>query len=376
MRNWLIAGALMAAASTLSPQIIPPGSFNQTPGVGQQALVLPALSVGEVSFVETGKLTLSLGPDLTAATSVLLIAKQKVPAVSFYVTLRRSAGQVPCAGSVTTLTGATALMPEQKVSLPIEVTGCGATSVEGVIGILGSSGQAHEREIALTRTGSRHLSWDAGLSLGLALLLTAASAVVARLHGHKMGDVIGDASWDFSSSWASNITAFATAFAFVTQLSVFPVKPFTASRSEYMFISLFAAALVALAPAVQRAAGSADVTAAAGVPAVTTHGLVGGFLLASTFTLWGAFLQFGTQLLILDELAGSATVSLVIANSVRSVIVLSCLGLAVYGVRAMLTRIGGNASRSAAPSGAMNLAAFQNPALTAAQAQARKIAVL
>lgn len=370
-----MAPVLMAAAVTLSPQIIPPFSTGSGVAGGQPAVAVP-VAAAPANFASTDTLTLALGPDLTAQASVDVVPTDNISAVSFYVKLARSANHVPCAGTVALLGGIAALTKGQQGSVPIEITGCAAEEVEGVIGITGSLGAQRERKIVLTRAGSCLLTANTGLSLALALLLAVAAGIIARLHGHKLSDAIGDASWDFSSSWASNVTAFATVFAFVTQLTVFPVKPSIASRSEYAFLAAFALALVALAPAVQRAAGSEQVVVPAAVPAVVRHSLVGGFLLGGTFTLWGAFLQFGTQFLILEELDRAVSVSKATVNSVRAVIVLSLLGIAVYGLRTMLTTIAGNASRSATPKAVMNLAVFRNATVPPATARARKIAVL
>src|SRR5262249_19076236 len=149
------------------------------------------------------------------------------------------------------------------------------------------------------------VKWSLGLAASLALLALA----IVRMHGHKIGDTIGNATWDFSNSWASNVTAFSAVFVFLTQLTTFPAKPFMATRTEYAFLAALSVALAAAAPVVQRVAGSNGVvTSAAGEPAASTCGLVGGFLLACAFTLWGAFLQMGVEFLVLAELMRSVTV--------------------------------------------------------------------
>src|SRR5258708_2371573 len=102
-----------------------------------------------MNFVSLSPMSLALKPDLTASTYAIVTSKTNVPAVTFYLKLKRSADQIPCAGTVTTLTGGTAIGGGRDVYLPIEVTGCAVSRAEGVIGIMGSSGADHERPIVL-----------------------------------------------------------------------------------------------------------------------------------------------------------------------------------------------------------------------------------
>jgi hypothetical protein len=387
MKSWLIA-SLAVAAGMLWSQPIHPGSLDRgvttavvAPGTVLTAAlaVASARDIGDVNFVSLSPMILAINPDFTASTYAIVTSKTNVPAVTFYLKLKRSADQIPCAGTVTTLTGGTAIGGGSEVYLPIEVTGCAVSKAEGVIGIMGSSGAVHERPIVLTRSESPSLQSAVLASLGLAVFLVVVAGWIMRIHGHKLGDPIGNASWDFSSSWASNVTAFAAAFSFITQLSVFPAKPSIGSRSEYVFLATFCLALAALAPAVQRAAGSTIVTATDGDAAAIstqTHGLVGGFLLACMFTLWAAFLQMGTQLLVLKELSMAVSVSSTVIHVTFAVIVFCWVGLVIYGIRTMLATVAGNAVKSAPPTGSLKFTMFQNPSPLTRDVVNRKIPVL
>ena len=111
MRLGGIAALLLVAASIASPQIIPTGSLdNGGPGAaGPLLTAAPALPVGDVTFVSPTALELEVGPDMTAATYIQVEAKDNVAALGFYVSLKRSADQAPCSGTVATLSGATAI---------------------------------------------------------------------------------------------------------------------------------------------------------------------------------------------------------------------------------------------------------------------------
>lgn len=383
MRAWLLAPFAMAAAGALSSQIIVPGSLDRAAplatipavpggGAGTAALALAAArDIGEVNFVSLAPMAISLKPDLTASTYAVITSKAPLPAVSFYIVLKRMPGHSPCAGGVTTLTGGTAIDKNVSVYVPIEITGCAAGTTEGVLGIMGSSGARHERAIVLTRSESPLLRWCVLASLLAAVVLVVAVVVVMLGYGHKPGDPIGDTTWDLSASWVSNVTAFGAAFAFLAQLSVFPAKPSVGSRSEYMFLTAFALALTALAPVVQRAVGPA-ITG----PAAPKHGMVGGFLLACAFTLWGAFLQAGTQLLVLHELSSSVTVSPTAIRAAFVLIVVGCAGLAIYGIRSMLLTIAQNGAKTDTPAGGASRNLFQTPSPQLADALSHTIPVL
>ena len=248
--------------------------------------------------------------------------------------------------------------------------------MEGVIGIRGSSAQVHERPIFLKRSASTLVRVNLGLSAGLALALVVGAWRLSRLHGYALADVIGDASWIFSSSWASNITAFGALLGFVTQLSVFPARPAEASRFTYMFLASLALALVAFAPAVQRATASESSVDNKVHAKRALHSTIGGFLCACLFTMWGALLQVGTQLLVLRELSRAVTVDSTVLWAACALLVVVASGLSLYSLRTMLATIAENAAKSAPPTGTIRMTMFRRTAPPADNAAARKIPVL
>src|SRR5262249_19325347 len=145
-----------------------------------------AADIGNVNFRDTQRLTIELRPDLTGATYVVIRSPRAVPAVAFYVNLKRSSDETPCAGSVTALSISTVVDHDKDIYVPIEVSGCASARSEGILGILGSTGTNHEREIVLKRTESPPLRWAILSSLCAAILLTALCGVVAWVFGHRL----------------------------------------------------------------------------------------------------------------------------------------------------------------------------------------------
>jgi len=374
----LLASLLLPAAQS---QIIPTGSLMTiiTGGAVASSPALPSIppgSVGNINFAKTDQIKITLRPDQTASRFVDVISDDDKPAASiqFYLNLTRNSGSKPCRATVVTLPAAIGLQKNISRSIPIEITGCGGGGATGSLGILGSSGSNKEVPIVLERASSGWLTFALYLSLALAIVIVVITAVIVTRHGHRLTDAIGGASWDFGSSWASNITMFGTGFSFLIQLTIFPDKPAFGSRTEYAFLAAFATALVGFAPAVQRMMGQTDIDASSGVPVATSHGLVVGFLTASAFTMWGAYLQVAVAILIVCELGKTATLNIPITVVVGLSVGLAGVGLMVYCWRTILTTIAANASRTGAVKGALKT--FSASPVAPAVAMTRKISVL
>jgi hypothetical protein len=374
----LLASLLTPAAQS---QIIPTGSLMTIINGGAGTLSPPPLSVplggaGNIRFAKLDPIKITLRPDQTASTFVDVISDDDKPAASlqFYLNLTRTSDSEPCKGTVVTLPAALGLQKNTSRSIPIEITGCGGGGATGFLRVLGSSSPGKEIPIALERASSGWLTFALYLSVALAIVIAGYTGVIVTRHGHRLTDAIGGASWDFGSSWASNITVFGTGFSFLIQLTIFPDKPAFGSRTEYAFLAAFATALVGFAPAVQRMMGQTDIDNSSGVPVATNHGLVVGFLTASAFTMWGAYLQIAVAILIICELGKAATLNMPIAVVVGLCVLLAGVGLMVYCWRTILTTIAANASRTGEVKGALKT--FSAAPVQPAVAMARQISVL
>ena len=331
------------------------------------------LPVPSLHIVSPNELNLVLRPDLTASTEVKVGWNGVKPApttVQFYVKLTR--GGAPCKATLTNLLPTAVFTDKQPTAkMPVEIVGCSGGDAGGFLGI-SNNPVKDEIAIQLNRANPRWLTFALYLSLVLALAVAAYSAVIITRHGHKLTDVIGGATWDFSSSWASNLTAFGEAFSFLIQATI--DKPIFGSRMEYGFLAGFAAALVAVAPMIQRMLGNTQIDGSSGGPTATTHGQVGGFLTASVFTMWGAYLQIALAILILTELQEGATITRVMARPVEVCVLLVGVGLVIYCWSTILTTIAANATRTGAVKGALKM--FAAAPVDAAEAITRKISVL
>ena len=350
----LLASLLLPAAQS---QIIPTGSLmtiiNGVSGAPSSALpAVPLGGVGNVRFADTSARTYRLRPDQTVSTFLEVVSSdddRPAATVQFYLNVKRHGDSKPCKASIATLPTALGLQKGKNRLIPVEITGCGGGGAEGFLGILGSSDPNKEVPIVLKRASSAWLTAALYLSLGLAIVIAFYCAKIVQEHGHKFTDTIGGASWDFSASWASNMTAFGTGFSFLIQLTLFPDRPAFGNRGEYAFLAAFATALVGFAPAVQRMMSQTDIDASSGVPVATSHSTVIGFLTASAFTMWGAYLQIVTAILIVCELGRTATLNVPITIAVAACVVLAGVGLMVYCWRTILTTIAANASRTGTP---------------------------
>lgn len=341
-----------------------------TPAADKASAPTPVPMLHIVSLNESSP---ELRPDFTTIAEVEVKWNGVKPApatVQFYLRLSRHG--TPCKATVTNLLPNivfTDMQPTQ--SLPIEITGCSGGDASGYLGI-SNNPVKDEISVQLSRANPRWLTFALYLSLVLALAVAAYSAVIVTRHGHKLTDAIGGATWDFSSSWASNLTAFGAAFSFLIQATI--DKPIFGSRMEYGFLAAFAAALVAVAPMIQRMLGNTQIDASSDGPTATTHGQVGGFLTASVFTMWGAYLQIALAILILTELQKSATIIHLMARPVEVCVLLVGVGLVIYCWSTILTTVAANASRTGAVKGALKT--FSAAPVAPAVAMTRKISVL
>jgi hypothetical protein len=348
----------------------PPGNTGAT---AQMPIIVP--QIGNINFAKPGELVIALRPDQTAAIYVEVVSDQdSYNSIQFYLSVVRGSDSTPCRGSAVSLPTAPGFRKNTPRPIPIEVTGCGDYVANGVLGILGSSGTHKEIPIVLRRRRSVGPPLGLALSLVLALVIAMLCAFIVTDHGHKLTDVIGNASWNFASSWASNITAFGTAYAAVLQLTIFPDKPVLGSRMEYAFLIAFALALVALAPVAQRLTSRISVDRSGSTPAVITVGLVGGFLFASAFTMWGTFLQIATLCLLGFELGNTATLDLVTTVVAELCVALAGVGLVIYCWRTILSTVAANSTRTGTKRGTHK--PFQFAPVDAATAQSRKVALL
>jgi hypothetical protein len=303
---------------------------------------VPHLQIVGVNFGEA-----RLRPDLTANGEVEIQWSQAKPTSPPQFYLRMNHGGVPCKAAVTNLITALPFTDQNTTAkIPIEVTACSGDSSTGFLGIANSP-EPNEVTVHFKRFDPRWPTLALYGSLALALVIALLCTITVIRHGHRLRDTIGGGSWDFSSSWASNVTAFGAAISLLIQASFFPDKPIFGARVDYSFLAFFAGALVALAPLVQRLMGKTDV---ANPPTAnntsTSYGLVGGFLAASLFTMWGAYLQLCVALLILTELLKTRTITEPMAIPVGATVLLVGIGLAVYCWWKILATIAANASRT------------------------------
>jgi hypothetical protein len=337
--------------NSLGPVVSAAGPGSGSAAVPFGSLAMPLQQVGEVDFAKEQEdlNDLQLREDQTATATVTVISKKKEPvnALQFYVDLSESPGFSPCTVTAAALTADTALKQENEWKrIPLVITSCNPNGGKGALAILGSTGQKRMINITLKKRRSGWLTAAVAGSLGIAVVLCAVCGIIVFHQGHKMADRMGQASWDFGSSWASNITAFGAAFTFVLQLSVFPDKPFFGTRLEYMFVAAFATALVAFAPAVHRMVSAPPANATANGAPPTPEGLVAGFLVASAFTVWGALLQTGLELLIILDLIKTFTIYRSIGALVEVCVAGTAIGLIFYCAITILSTIAANATHT------------------------------
>jgi len=122
--------------------------------------------------------------------------------------------------------------------------------------------------------------------------------------------------------------------------------------------------------------GNTEINSSSGSPTATTHGQVGGFLTASLFTMWGAYLQIALAFLILTELQRGAIVTRLMARPVGVCVLLVGVGLVIYCWWTILTTIAANASRTGTVTVKRALATFSAVPVTPVVAMTRKISVL
>lgn len=296
-------------------------------------------------------------------------------ALSIKLYLDLNEGKFPaCTGSVTVLTGNPSLRPGETSEFPIHIASCSPAGGRGLLGIAGSNGTRRNMPVNLEQRKSPWLARAISVSFATAALLALICGVIVFLHGHKPNDLMGKLSWDFSSSWASNATAFGAAFIFVLQFTGFPDKPKLATRTEYLFVTAFAAALVAFAPAVYRFISPGKVEPSSGGPVLTPQGFVGGFLVACVFTIWGALLQTGLELLIVREFIGTVTLYAPIGTFAGICIGITGVALLMYCWTTILSSIAANASRTGAAKA--HFALFVTSAASPAEATERRLAAL
>src|SRR5207302_737486 len=81
-------------------------------------------------------------------------------------------------------------------------------------------------------------------------------------------------------------------------------------------------------------------------PALPAEGLVGAFISASAFTIWGALLQTAVEILIAVELIKSLTVYRPIGSAVLLCVAFIGIGLGVYCWKTILATVAANATKS------------------------------
>jgi len=295
-------------------------------------------------------------------------------AVKFYLNMNETEEYPACVASVTPLIGEPSLKPgDAPLNVPISITSCNPKGGKGTLFLSGT--KAPGVAVTLKQRSSLKLFAIVLVSLIAAVLICVVCGIVVSTEGHEMRDVMAPVSWDFSTSWASNITAFGTAFSFLLSISVFPDKLLFASKGEYQFVTFFATALVALAPAVYKLTSPSTVTNSANGPVVSTAGFVRGFIIASAFTIWGALLQTLLELLIVFELARAGTVYLPIVGTLGACIVTAGIFLIAYCWKNLQSIIAANSTRSGPPA-AVPREAFSLAAPNIGMVKTRKAAVL
>lgn len=385
------------AASAGSVQAGPPGAGSTAGATGAQQPI-------QVNFApEQKKLCLRLRQDQTVSTWVQVVvtppptkpdtANSQAPAgytdasqansggpsiptlapPKFYLDMSGSRYFSPCTVVVSTLLGDLSWNPERARGIPILITSCRPNGGEGTLMIVGSPNQKG-LHVTLRPRRSRWLSAAMITSLILAIGMCLVAARIVLSQGHKMTDDMGAASWDFSTSWASNITAFGTAFAFLLQLSV-PDKPFFGTRQDYTFVAALASAIVAFAPAMHRLISASVATPPTAGATTVPEGVVGGFLGASVFTVWGSLLQCGVVLLIVLDLVRTATVYSPLGIMAVLAVGIGAAALISYCANTLLSTIALNAARTGNQT-APRRAKFPVNSLTPVQARSRKVSVL
>lgn len=232
--------------------------------------------------------------------------------------------------------------------IPVNITSCTPNGGEGKLIIVNSSGERSDLKVTLNPKASPGLKKAVMYSLAAAVAVALLCAIVVWARGYKMRDEIGEVSWDFGSSWASNITVFGTALTFLLGLTAFPDKPVYGTKVEYTFLAGLAAALVAVAPAIQRMM-SVGIASSDGESAAPATGFVGSFLTASAFTIWGALLQIAVSLLIVAELTKAAMIYAPIGRVVGRAIAVTGVGLIVYSFTTILATVHWSADATGTP---------------------------
>jgi hypothetical protein len=394
-KSTVLAGALVIAAGLILVGGLPsrpPGSAAGaatspvTPAAGNPAVTGAAAQAGRIDFApEQGDLDLQLRSDQTVSTWVQVVFSKNIAETDstkdttvsppkFYLDMEGGKTFSPCTVNVATLLGDNSWNPKKRSGIPITITNCRPNGGKGTLVITGSTNQ---KTLQVTLRPRRSCGLTAAMIVSLvgAIAICLICANIVSGQGHKMSDEMGPASWDFSSSWASNITAFGTGFTFLLQLIAFPDKPLFATRVEYMFVAAFATALVAFAPAVHRFISAATLDTSQGAAAAVPEGLVGGFLTASVFTIWGTLFQSVVELLIVFELIRTATVYCPIGSVVGLCVGIGTVALIVYSYNTLLSTIAFTASRTGKIS-APQRARFSLDALDRETARKTRVSVL
>jgi len=171
------------------------------------------------------------------------------------------------------------------------------------------------------------------LSIGAASLVVLIS--FARFFSHKvpLRSEMGVPTWSFGDSWGSNI---AVAGAFLTQLLglLLPEQTRYLNKTAYSGLSLIFGTLITVAPALYSLCRRP--VAVLGPPASLTYqGYVWAFVVASGFTLWGAFGQLGTIAVLLGELCQSRQISAALLMAFECVVGALVVALFLYGILTM-----------------------------------------
>ncbi len=171
------------------------------------------------------------------------------------------------------------------------------------------------------------------LSTVAALLVVLISFVLFFLHKVPLRSEMGVPSWSFGDSWGSNT---AVGGALLTQLLglLLPEQTRYLNKTAYSGLSLIFGTFITIAPALYSLCRRP--VPVPGPPASLTYrGYVWAFVVASGFTLWGAFGQFGTIAVLLGELCQSRQISPALLIAFECVVGVLAVALFLYGIRTM-----------------------------------------
>jgi hypothetical protein len=171
------------------------------------------------------------------------------------------------------------------------------------------------------------------LSIGAASLVMLISFALFLSQKVPLRSEMGVPTWSIADSWGSNI---AVAGALLTQLLglLLPEQTRYLNKTAYSGLSLIFGTFITIAPALYSLCRR-PVPVPGPPVSLTYRGYVWAFVVASGFTLWGAFGQFGTIAVLLGELCQSRQISPALLIAFECVVGVLAVALFLYGILTM-----------------------------------------